>query len=190
MQKSKVFVELGDKLTTDMFIEEGYRIVNTPEESDIVVFTGGADVDPILYGETPHPETRFDPERDRVSLELYRRAQDRFKLGICRGAQFLAVMCGSRLYQHVEGHTQPHLIRTYFTPEGDSIRNHRFNSTHHQMIDPGRRLNILGICPNSGPGAEIAYHYGNNCMMFQFHPEYTPMGSPERRTMFYLMGER
>jgi putative glutamine amidotransferase len=71
---------------------------------DAVVFAGGADLDPQLYGEQAHPETtNLRPERDAAELPLMRSALDRDLplLGICRGMQLLSVVCGGSLAQHL-----------------------------------------------------------------------------------------
>jgi putative glutamine amidotransferase len=71
---------------------------------DAVVFAGGADLDPAAYGEEPHPETTgVRAERDAAELPLMRAALDRDLpvLGICRGMQVLAVVCGGTLVQHL-----------------------------------------------------------------------------------------
>ena len=71
---------------------------------DAVVFAGGADLDPTLYGEEPHPETAgLRPERDAAELPLMRAALDRDVplLAICRGMQVLSVVRGGSLVQHL-----------------------------------------------------------------------------------------
>src|SRR5258707_15726508 len=57
---------------------------------DGLVLTGGKDIDPATYGQTPHPNTE-EPARDRDAWEfaLLNSALKRGipVLGICRGAQ-------------------------------------------------------------------------------------------------------
>jgi putative glutamine amidotransferase len=79
---------------------------------DGLVITGGKDVDPARYGQTPHPKTD-DPRHDRDAWEfaLVARALHRGLplLGICRGAQVLNVALGGTLHQHlpdVVGHSR------------------------------------------------------------------------------------
>ena len=74
------------------------------ERLDAVVFAGGADLDPGLYGEEPHPETTgLRPERDAAEVPLMKAALDRDVplLGICRGLQVLSVVRGGSLVQHL-----------------------------------------------------------------------------------------
>jgi putative glutamine amidotransferase len=71
---------------------------------DAVVFAGGADLDPGLYGEEPHPETvGLRPERDAAEVPLMKAAleNDVPLLGICRGMQVLSVVRGGSLVQHL-----------------------------------------------------------------------------------------
>ncbi len=74
------------------------------ERLDAVVFAGGADLDPGLYGEESHPETTgLRPERDAAEVPLMKAALDRDVplLGICRGMQVLSVVRGGSLVQHL-----------------------------------------------------------------------------------------
>ncbi len=82
-------------------------VEETLDALDAVVFTGGSDVDPALYGEDAHPETTgIVRMRDDGELALLRAALDRDMpvLGICRGIQVLNVGMGGDLDQHLEGH--------------------------------------------------------------------------------------
>jgi gamma-glutamyl-gamma-aminobutyrate hydrolase PuuD len=72
---------------------------------DALILTGGLDVAPAQYGETPHPKTKLvDPARDAFELAVLERAlaRDLPVLAICRGHQLLNVAFGGRLLQHVE----------------------------------------------------------------------------------------
>ena len=70
---------------------------------DGVVFTGGADVAPDLYGEEAHERTYTRPDRDTSEMLLLRGALERDlpMLAICRGMQLMSVAYGGRLYQHL-----------------------------------------------------------------------------------------
>jgi putative glutamine amidotransferase len=96
----------------------GRAVLITPDDPDVdileridgMVFAGGSDVDPGLYGEVAHPTTLVRPERDKAELLLLGAALERDVplLAICRGIQLMTVLCGGRLYQHlpdVLGHT-------------------------------------------------------------------------------------
>lgn len=102
------------------------------ENSDIICFTGGPDVHPSYYGQTPIQAGPTSPGRDKQEMDAYYKALALGKpmIGICRGAQFLNVMNGGELIQHVSGHTYPHEIRTH---DGKHDRL-RVTSTHHQMM--------------------------------------------------------
>jgi putative glutamine amidotransferase len=71
---------------------------------DGLIFSGGSDLDPDLYGQEPHPETTgVVPERDSAELALLRAALERDLpvLAICRGSQILNVALGGDLIQHL-----------------------------------------------------------------------------------------
>ena len=71
---------------------------------DGVIFSGGADLDPAIYGADAHPETD-DPQtrRDAGELALLEAAlaRDMPVLAICRGFQLLNVARGGDLVQHL-----------------------------------------------------------------------------------------
>jgi putative glutamine amidotransferase len=82
--------------------EEG--VDETLDALDAIVFSGGADVDPSIYGADAHPETD-EPQgrRDAGELALLRAALERDMptLAICRGFQLLNVARGGDLVQHL-----------------------------------------------------------------------------------------
>jgi gamma-glutamyl-gamma-aminobutyrate hydrolase PuuD len=93
--------------------EEG--VDETLTALDGLVFSGGSDLDPVVYGADPHPETQgVRPERDRAEIVLLQAAIacDLPILAICRGSQVLNVALGGDLEQHVpevvghDGHRQ------------------------------------------------------------------------------------
>ena len=128
---SKPFDFLGLEYTSRM---EGFD----KGEIALVVFTGGCDVTPGLYGRGTHKRTRCDIERDVYENKIYTfaRAAGIPMVGICRGAQFLCVMAGGRLVQDISGHHGSHEV-TVFVPgstgKGERIR---VSSDHHQMQFP------------------------------------------------------
>src|SRR5215213_7521167 len=74
------------------------------QRCDGLLFAGGGDVDPAIFGQLPHPQLgTIEPLRDEVELVLARRAIDDRKpvLGICRGIQLLNVALGGTLYQDI-----------------------------------------------------------------------------------------
>ncbi len=82
--------------------EDGVQ--ETLDALDGLVFSGGGDLDPELYGQQPHEETAgVVSERDRGELALLRAALERDMpvLAVCRGSQVLNVARGGDLVQHL-----------------------------------------------------------------------------------------
>ena len=80
----KVFV-VGRGIGYARWIENAELVPNI-EDADIVLFTGGEDVNPALYNEEVHETTYFTPERDSHEVSAYSAMRpDQFALGICRG---------------------------------------------------------------------------------------------------------
>jgi putative glutamine amidotransferase len=179
-------------------VSGGRAVLITPDDPDVdildridgIVFAGGSDVDPSLYGEHPHPTTHVKPERDEAEMLLLRAALERDlpMLGVCRGLQLMVVAYGGRLYQHlpeVLGHTghRPtsgpkfgeHPVRLVAGTLchkilGDEVL---VNSFHHQGIaDPGR-LTPAGWCPDDDLLEAAEDPTRSFAIGVQWHPEDT-----------------
>lgn len=79
---------------------------------DGIIFSGGGDPNPLLFGEEPVKELHgITPERDVQELLLVRLAYDRQipMLGICKGIQMINAALGGTLYQDI--HSQMEGVR-------------------------------------------------------------------------------
>ena len=127
----KVYV-VGNATNYADFITNA-KLVNNIEEANIVLFTGGEDVDPSLYGCKKHHTTYSNIERDNYEKEIFDKIKpNQLALGICRGSQFLCVMNGGKLVQNVEGHA---MFGTHLIQNKDGV-GYEITSTHHQMQYP------------------------------------------------------
>ncbi|MEY2581604.1 MAG: putative glutamine amidotransferase [Ilumatobacteraceae bacterium] len=154
---------------------------------DGLVMTGGADPDPSLYGEDPHPELgEVEPGRDEWELGLIRAALDRRlpMLCVCRGAQLLNIALGGTLVQHLEESNTHALWTTSRTDRchvvqvaagsrlaslyGDSLAT---NSLHHQAVGrPGRGVLVTGTAEDGViEGFEVEDR--PEVLAVQWHPE-------------------
>lgn len=94
-----------------LLVPPGAPVDETLAVVDGLIFSGGSDLDPGLYGAAAHAETAgVVRERDEFELELMRAALERDVplLAICRGSQVLNIARGGGLEQHlpdVVGHS-------------------------------------------------------------------------------------
>lgn len=151
-------------------------------DKPVLVFTGGSDVSPYLYGENFHIRTTVNLKRDLEEVKIFNKNLDILKIGICRGSQFLTAMSGGKLYQDINNHQGIHEIET------DSGEKYMMPSTHHQMMNPsGTNHNLIAWTPNrssfyEGSGGEklkplkvdpeIVYYPETRSLCIQGHPEY------------------
>jgi putative glutamine amidotransferase len=141
---------------------------------DGLLFIGGADIDPAVYGESlaGTEENGISAERDAAELQLagWALADDLPVLGICRGHQLLNVAAGGTLYQDIPtdlpGSQVDHRGSTYTDDRGLLTHQVRLepdcglaaifgateiavNSLHHQGVkQPGKGLRVVGSGPD------------------------------------------
>lgn len=187
----------------DLFVSLGYELVTNLEEAQLACFTGGADVSPELYGASAHPFTGNDPRRDVVEKTVYEALQARGvpMVGICRGAQFLNVMSGGAMYQHVEKHTRAHYIVDNITGETVYV-----SSTHHQMMKPSEQALLVASANLGGSrewyegqafkrdisqeDVEVVFYEHTKCLCFQPHPEFDTVEYEGMRAYFRTLLQR
>lgn len=105
---------------------------------DGILLSGGDDVDPLRYGELPHPKLgHVNPERDATELAYAKVAMERDlpTLGICRGHQLLAVAFGGTLWQDIPTQVDGAIKHDQKGP--------KYHPTHPVRIHEGTRLHAL-----------------------------------------------
>lgn len=168
-----------------MFPDAEIVYVNTHKEvaplqlSDYaaIQFTGGADVNPALYGQANTDARGTCAHRDLWETRIFTNALRAHipMFGICRGSQFLRVMCGGALIQHIGGHGGDH--NAFFSSVNYEAELN-ITSTHHQASDPEVAPylfdNFLRARDGTVEGwAAVAYPVS----AVQYHPEYMPSTS-------------
>lgn len=183
---SLVYIAHGNHEYSRLFLDLGFKLCDDASAADLICFTGGADVSPSFYGDLKHRTTHNDLWRDENEKHLFETALEYSipMVGICRGGQFLNVMSGGRMYQDVTGHTRSHSITDKFTGEVVYV-----SSTHHQMIMPSERCEIVATSTDvhskrewydqevfrhdeTDEGIEVVYYPTTNALCFQPHPEF------------------
>jgi putative glutamine amidotransferase len=172
---------------------------------DGLMFTGGGDVEPGVYGGESHERVgEVDTDRDRVELHLFRNAVQSGLpfLGICRGIQLVNVGLGGSLYPDIAaerpgalkhdfypGWPRDHLAHTIEASLGSQIREIldvdtlEVNSLHHQGID--RLAPALHATAHAPDGLVEAVELPDHPfgLAVQWHPECLP-ADPAMRALF------
>lgn len=178
----KIFVVGGGKSYANWM--QGV-LVDSLEEANLIVFTGGQDICPLVYNEKNiHPSTYYTLTRDDEEIKAYEKALKLGKkmIGICRGHQLLSALNGAVLIQD-QNNPGSHLMTTY---QNESFM---INSLHHQAVFPfdlpEEDYNILGYSKHTSsyhhnglsqemnPPVEVEaiYFPKTNCLGIQCHPE-------------------
>ncbi|MDR0536449.1 MAG: gamma-glutamyl-gamma-aminobutyrate hydrolase family protein [Tannerellaceae bacterium] len=93
---------------------DGIVLQQIIEQLDGILMTGGEDINPLWYNETPIPQLgTVDPLRDIYDIKLLKLAGDRNipTLGICRGMQMINVAFGGSLYQDIASQREQKTIK-------------------------------------------------------------------------------
>ncbi len=139
----------GEPILVDPLADSGMR-ARAFTTMDGLLLPGGADLDPALFGQPPHPTTQVEPGRDELESEAWSAARERGLpiLGVCRGMQAINVFAGGSLEQHVDGHDTP----AWPSPEA---------RPHPMRLQPASRLAaILGLDAQDGELIEVnSYHH-------------------------------
>ncbi len=128
-KKLKIYV-VGNQKGYAVWLEG--ELVDDMKKADLVLFTGGEDIDPKIYGENKGSRTHFNVFRDTEEIEELNKAITLKKplFGTCRGAQLLCAFTGGKLVQHLSHSGMYHSLRMW---DGSSIDT---NSLHHQLMFP------------------------------------------------------
>lgn len=170
-------------------------IVNTLEQLDGLILTGGADYNPLWMGEEPSTHLHgINRERDLAELLTARLAFNRQipTLGICRGIQTLAIALGGKVAQDIQEEASPGTVIIKHAQDADrsepthSVRiadgsilsgiyegeTIHVNSFHHQAVaQPGPHFRITATAPD-GTVEAIESTEHKAVMGVQWHPEW------------------
>lgn len=173
------------------------------EMCDGLLFTGGHDVSPRLYGEMPLTqcgeccEARDKMESDLLELAL---AADKSVFGICRGLQFINAALGGTLYQDLPTqlpsdvtHRQSppydqnaHSVELLPSPLLDLLGERKIgvNSYHHQAVKT--LAPELKATARSSDGIIEAAYMPNKRFVWavQWHPEFSFERDKNSRKLF------
>lgn len=126
------------------------------ERLDGLIVTGGGDINPLLYGEEPHPSLgAVYPGSDQYEKELILEflKLDKPFMGMCRGMQMLNVALGGtnyqdleaefegKLYQHLQLAMRTHRTHSVELEEDSQLykimgeKKFHVNSFHHQGVN-------------------------------------------------------
>lgn len=152
---------------------------------DALILSGGADINPKLYGQENTASLGIDETRDAAEYELIRmfREMDKPILGICRGHQVIGAYFGAELIQHIPNHerhawteeAQYDKVHPMKAEEGSflyKLYGPEFmgNSAHHQAV--AYLPDGFKLAATSDDGIiDGMYNEGLKTYSTQFHPE-------------------
>jgi microsomal dipeptidase-like Zn-dependent dipeptidase/gamma-glutamyl-gamma-aminobutyrate hydrolase PuuD len=182
-------------------VDNPFHLYNLLSRIDGLMLSGGADVNPLFWGEDPLPGLGgINSARDKVDLLAVRLAYDCGlpMLGICRGIQVLAAALGGSVYQDIatehDGgylikhsqnaprHTPTHRVQAEEGSLVAQLLGTEFvvNSFHHQSVkDSGPKLRITARSAD-GVIEAVESNEMKSIMGVQWHPESFIMNGDRR----------
>ena len=174
---------------------------------DGLLLSGGSDLSPSYYGETPIPELSVTlPERDGFEMVLLELALRRGIpiFGICRGLQVLNVGLGGTLYQDIPAQLGGEVLKhRQTTPKwqpthevsvdaGSQVggivdrETLKVNSYHHQAIKDLADGLVVSATAADGVVEAVEYRDLSECWILgvQWHAEAMRETAPEHRSFF------
>lgn len=198
----------GGSSESELFQRNGFKVIPSFKEANLVVFTGGGDIDPGFYNESPLPRTGSSTRRDEFESDVFESLdKDQFKIGICRGAQLICALSGGSLWQDVNLHGgRDHsvdIVSTRFKAKWHDLKKKDtaiVNSLHHQMLRElpygsevlaqtklatSKMAQNIHVVDSAGIGNdyEVVINPIDRLLMFQGHPEYH---HKEAEELFFL----
>ncbi len=162
------------------------------EMVDGIFFTGGNDINPLIFGEEPIRELgEIEFDRDEFEIKLYKKAAAANMpiLGICRGMQLINVAAGGTLYQDIytqrsgTNNHSPSLNFGGYEHHSISIRDNtklfeilntneiKTNSYHHQAVKDIAEGFVATAFAKDGIVEGIESTNFNFVVGVQWHPE-------------------
>jgi putative glutamine amidotransferase len=175
---------------------------------DAIIFTGGHDLHPGLYGQSLHPRTEpMHERRQQFEIALFKRADELHLpiLAICLGHQLAYVARGGGLIQHVDDlNLKPPVVHhadsaQAFHDVHIDAHSHlarllgctelSVNSRHHQIVDAAKAARGLKPVAFSADGVIEAtedFSDGRFLLTVQWHPE-DLIDRPEHLRLFQVL---
>lgn len=143
-------------------------------EYSLIIFSGGADINPAIYGEE-NRYSGFNPRRDEIELNILKLAlESNIKIiGICRGHQLINAYLGGKLAQDLgidlgAYHGSYHNLEYLNDGVIQELFPHEVNSIHHQgVIKVGG-----GLTPTSSYKGVYESTESDRIISVQWHPEW------------------
>lgn len=159
-----------------------------------LIISGGDDVNPEHYGESEREASRYDPDRDKLEIELLEQYLHSGIpiLGICRGSQLLNIVANGSLYADIRPDRKktPNKYTALPVKEvkvssdsqlGECVTPHEFtvNSLHNQAV---KKLgdDLIVTARDADGFVQAIEHKSRFIVGVQWHPEYLPYLSSQR----------
>ena len=186
------------------FTENEILLSKYVETCDGVLFSGGCDIEPSVYGEeTKETCGTIQKNRDALEFAFFKKAFEKKKpiMAICRGIQVINVALGGTLYQDIpteipseipHRQSEPRNLPSHEvkilsdTPLMELVGKEKMtaNSFHHQAIKAlGKGLEVMALA-DDGIIEAVFYSGENYIRAYQWHPERLCTISDDNRTLF------
>lgn len=175
-------VEVFRDISSNVFLVD----TTDPQPADVVIFTGGADINPYIYADE-NKLSSYSPQRDSQEIDVFNYCKDNRipMIGICRGMQLINAISGGTLVQDLGlygsgPHPSVHYLHYNSAPVEGITKLDNVNSLHHQGVD--KVAKDFEVIASYAETPEFMINVKDKIICVQFHPE---MASPWGKKFLY-----
>lgn len=186
--KRKIFIAYPTFFSSFKEMIPDLRVVRNEKEiskHDLVIFSGGEDIDPKIYGGDDKLSYGINRVRDKIETEIFKRCLEvgAKMIGVCRGHQLILALHGAKLIQDINPPHPNYHDLDYYDNYYENLIGKKVNSLHHQGVSIAELPKNFKLIASFDGIAEVTI--SENCFTIQSHPEF----SGNKKLFEYLIRE-
>ena len=174
--KRKIFIAYPTFFSSFKEMIPDLRVVRNEKEiskHDLVIFSGGEDIDPKIYGGDDKLSYGINRVRDKIETEIFKRCLEvgAKMIGVCRGHQLILALHGAKLIQDIKPPHPSYHELFYHDDFYKKLVGENVNSLHHQGVHVNNLPENFKLIASFDDVIEVAI--SENCFTIQSHPEFS-----------------
>ncbi len=174
--KRNVFIAYPAFFSSFRELIDNLKVVKNPIEirkNDLVIFSGGEDINPKIYGEENISSYSINSRRDKIEKRIFEHCIEvgAKMIGVCRGHQLILALHGAKLIQDIKPPHPSYHELFYHDDFYKKLVGENVNSLHHQGVHVNNLPENFKLIASFDDVIEVAI--SENCFTIQSHPEFS-----------------